>query len=143
MPTLEKLSPFRELDVFERRMRRMFSDFPVPIPFVPPLTPAADVYETDGELVVELEVPGYEEKELDVAVVDHTLVVRGAREEKTEQQEKAMRVHERLASTFERRFELPPETDTEHASATYRKGLLTLHVPKTETLEPRSIPIES
>src|SRR5215204_4883315 len=69
MPTLERFSPFHELDLLDRRMRRMFSDFP----FVPALTPAADVYETDGELVVELEVPGYEEKELDIEVSDHTL----------------------------------------------------------------------
>jgi HSP20 family protein len=141
MPTLEKLSPFRDLDVFERRMRRLFSDFPVPVPFLPALTPAADVYETDDELVVELEVPGYEEKELDVAVVDHTLVVRGAREETTEKEEKTVRLHERLASTFERRFELPPQTDAEHASASYRKGLLTLHVPKTAEAARRTIPI--
>ena len=62
MPVLERLSPFRELELLDRRMRRMFSD----LPFVPAITPAADVYETDGELVVELEVPGYEEKELEI-----------------------------------------------------------------------------
>lgn len=139
MPVLEKLSPFRDIDLIERRMRRMFSD--IPFPFMPALTPAADVYETDGEFVVELEVPGYEEKELDIEVSDHMLTIRGAREEEIEKKEKALRLHERLEATFERRFELPVETDSEHLSAIYSKGVLTLHVPKTVQLQPRKIEI--
>jgi HSP20 family protein len=137
MPVLERLSPFRELELLDRRMRRMFSD----LPFVPALTPAADVYETDGELVLELEVPGYEEKELEIELSDHTLVVKGDRTEETESKEKMLRVHERLESTFVRRFELPAETDTERVSATYAKGLLTLHVPKVPEFTPRKISI--
>jgi HSP20 family protein len=135
MAVLER-TPFRELDAFDRRMRRLFSDFP----FVPASTPAADIYETDGELVVELEVPGYEEKELDIEVSDHTLVVRGERKEESETKEKAV-LRERLPSTFVRRFVLPAETDTEHVSATYAKGVLTLHVPNAAEFKPRKVTI--
>ena len=120
-------------------MRRMFSD--PSFPFVPTLAPAADVYETDGELVVELEVPGYGEKDLDVEVVDHTLIVKGEREEEIETKEKALRLHERLESKFERRFELPAKTDSEHLSASYGKGVLTLHMPKRAQVKPRTIEI--
>ena len=71
MPLLEKWTPFQELDVVDRRVRRFFEDLGV----APALTPAADVYETDTELVVELEVPGFAEKEIEVQVRDHMLSV--------------------------------------------------------------------
>jgi HSP20 family protein len=63
----------QELDSIERRMRRAFEEFG----FAPAFVPAADVYETDGELVVEIEVPGYEEQELEIELSDHTLTVKG------------------------------------------------------------------
>jgi HSP20 family protein len=139
MPAIELFSPFRDFDLMDRRMRRLFSD--VSFPIAPALAPAADVYETDGELVVELEVPGYEEKELKVEVTDHTLLVKGERKEETKKEDKTLRLHERLESTFERRFVLPAETDSEHVSASYGKGLLTLHVPKRAQPKPRTIEI--
>ncbi|HVA32483.1 MAG TPA: Hsp20/alpha crystallin family protein [Gaiellaceae bacterium] len=113
----------------------MFSD--LSFPFLPAVTPAADVYETDGEFVVELEVPGYEEKDLAVELSAHTLTVKGEREAVTEK----LRLHERLESTFERRFELPAETDGERMSASYSNGVLTLRVPKTAEFKPRKIEI--
>ncbi len=131
MPLLERWTPFRDLDLMDRRMRRFFEDLGV----VPALTPAADVYETDGELVVELEVPGFDEKELEIEVRDHTLSVSGERKEEMERKEKTLRLRERLEKRFERRFELPVEADSEHVTAAYAKGVLTVHVPKTTTTE--------
>lgn len=139
MPVIERYSALRDFDLMERWMRRIFSDFSPS--FVPSMTPAADVYETDGEFVVELEVPGYEENDLSVELVDHTLTVRGTREEDTERKDKTLRLHERLESFFERRFELPLETDGEHVKAAYGKGVLTLHVPKTAESKPRKVEI--
>jgi HSP20 family protein len=139
VPVLERFSPFRDLDLMERRMRRLFSE--VPLPFVPAMTPAADVYETSSELVVELEVPGFTEKELDVEITDHTLTVKGMRSEEKEQEDRRLRLHERLEAAFERRFELPAETDSEQLTATYGNGVLTLHVPKTAEFKPRRIEI--
>jgi HSP20 family protein len=139
MTLLEKWTPLRELDLMDRRMRRFFED----IGIVPALAPAADVYESDGEVIVELEVPGFDEKELSVEVFDHTLAVKGERAEETKKQEKAIRLHERLESRFERRFELPPEVDAKHVSASYEKGVLTLHVPKTAEHKPLTVPIET
>ena len=54
LTTLVKWNPFRELDLMERRVRRMFED----VGFAPAPLPAADVYETESEFVLELEVPG-------------------------------------------------------------------------------------
>jgi HSP20 family protein len=107
----------------------------------PAALPAADVYETEGEVVVELEVPGFEESEIDVEVTDRTLVVKGARKEEKEEKEKSFWMRERLESTFERRFALPPETDAKSVSAKFGKGVLEVHVPKAANVTPRKIEI--
>ena len=75
MATLVKWAPFQDLDAIGRRMRRMLEDFGVG----PEPLPAADVYETEKEVVVELEVPGFDDNELKLEVSDHTLTVKGER----------------------------------------------------------------
>jgi HSP20 family protein len=105
--------------------------------------PAADVYETEGEYVYELEVPGFVEKELAVEVTDHTLMVKGTRTVEKEETQRSFRLHERLAKEFERRFELPMEADTETISAKFANGVLELHAPKVRTTEPRKIAISA
>jgi HSP20 family protein len=74
-------------------------------------SPTADVYETPEELVIELEVPGYEDRGLGLAVSDHMLTITGAHEETTEKVEKTFRLHERIGGTFERSFVVPPEIE--------------------------------
>ena len=74
---------------------------------VPMLAPAANVYETADELVVELEVPGFDEKDLDVEVIDHVLTIKGTRKETREQEDRTFRLHKQLDREFLRRFELP------------------------------------
>jgi HSP20 family protein len=135
--TIVKWTPFMELDSMERRMRRWFEEFG----FVPALAPATDIYETDEEYVVEVEVPGYEETELTVEVVDHTLAIRGQREKTKEENVKAFTLHERLERQFERRFVLPSEADTEHLKAVFAKGVLEVHAPKAKTVEPKKVAI--
>jgi HSP20 family protein len=137
MPLLEKWTPLREMDLMDRRMRRFFED----LGFVPALAPAADVYETESELVVELEVPGFDEKEIEIEVRDHTLQIMGERKEETEKKEKSVHLRERLEKKFTRRFELPAEIDSEHVSAEYEKGVLTVHVPRVAKLQPHKVEI--
>lgn len=139
MTTMLKWSPFQDLDSMERRMRRMFEE----IGFASTLLPAADVYETDEEIVLEVEVPGYDEKELGIEVSDHRLTIRGERKETTEQKEKAFRLHERLEREFERFFRLPAEADTEHIEAKFAKGVLEVHAPKLSVSKPQKIAIKA
>lgn len=137
MLTLETWSPTRELDRMERRFRHLFDT----VGFAPPVEPAADVYETETEFVLELEVPGFDEKELAVEITDHALIVSGEHEQEVERKDHERVLHERLESRFSRRFQLPAASDTEHISAACEKGLLTLHVPKAATEPVRKIEI--
>ena len=134
---LIRWSPFPELDVMERRMRRFLED----IGAAPMTLPAADVYETDGDYVFELEVPGFEEKELAVNVSDHTITVKGERVETKEEKDKTFHLRERLATQFERRFELPPEALTDKVFADFEAGVLTVHAPKEAAAKPREVEI--
>lgn len=139
MTTLVRWAPFRDLDVIERRMRRMLEDFGV----APAPLPAADLYETDKELVVELEAPGFEDKELALEVSDHTLTITGERTREKEEKEKTFYLHERLEKRFERSFTLPPEADIEHVDAKFHGGVLEVHVPKIEQVEARKVEIQA
>jgi len=137
MTTIVKWAPFQDLDVIERRMRRMLEDFGL----APAPLPAADLYETETELIVELDVPGFDEKELALEVSDSTLTIRGERRKEKEELEKTFYLHERLEKHFERRFKLPPEADLDHVEATFHTGVLEVHVPKIEPAKARKIRI--
>jgi HSP20 family protein len=139
MTTLVRWAPFQDLDVIERRMRRLLEDFGV----APAPLPAADLYETEKELIVELDVPGYDEKELALEVTDHTLTIKGERTKEAEKKERAFYLHERLEKHFERSFRLPPEADVEHVDAKFGKGVLEVHVPKIELTKARKIEIKA
>ena len=137
--TIVRWSPFPEIEAIDRRFRRMFDEFGIgSLPL-----PAADIYETDKEYAFELEVPGFEEKELSIEVSDHTLVVKGEQLETKEEMDKQYRLHERLEKTFERRFTLPLEADTTKIGAEFTKGVLTVHAPKVDIPKPRKVAIEA
>jgi HSP20 family protein len=133
-----RLLSFPELDGFERRMRRMLAETGIS----PPLPPT-DSYETETEYVVELEVPGFDAKEVELEITDHTLIVKGKRAEMKEEKEKTFHFHERLERQFERRFFLPAEADVEHLSAQFAKGVLEVHAPKPKAPKPRKVPIKA
>ena len=127
MTLLEKWTPFRDLDLVEHRIRRMFEELGLAASIAP-----TNVYETDDAVVFEVDVPGFDEKELEVKVLDHTVSITGHRAP-TEPvgQEKELLLRERLEKHFQRRFELPGEIDREHVAASYAKGVLTVRVPTT------------
>ena len=132
-----KWTPFTELDSMERRMRRIFEENG----FAPVLAPAADVYATEDEFVVELEVPGYTEQELSIEVFDHMLAIKGSRTKEKEETKKEFALRERLEREFERRFILPSEADTEHLKAVFSEGVLEVHAAKLQTAKPKKVAI--
>jgi HSP20 family protein len=137
MTTLIKWAPFQDFDVIDRRMRRMLEEFGV----APAALPAANLYETERELIVELDVPGFDEKELALEVSDHTLTVKGERLAHEEEKDKTFYLHERLEKHFERSFTLPVDADVEKVKANFKTGVLEVHVPKIEAAKPRKIEI--
>src|SRR5574340_812109 len=116
--------PFRELGLLQDRMNRLFQDFSSTTSreegltagtFVPPV----DVYEDEHAITLKMEVPGIEQKDIDVRVENSTLSVRGERKfEKEEKEENFHRIERRYGSFF-RSFSLPTSVDTDNVTADY------------------------
>lgn len=104
--------------------------------------PRVDVNETDKEIILDIELPGIDKKDVKVEVKDNTLSISGERnqEKKTENAE-SCRV-ERHYGKFERTFALPDTVLTDNVSAKYKDGILILTLPKTEKAKPKEIAVE-
>ena len=105
-------------------------------------TPAVNVYEDKEALFLELQLPGIDLEDLTVSVVDRFLQVRGERKAEHGNNKNGYHVREAPYGSFARRFDLPAYVNPGEAKATYRKGVLTISVPREEKAKPRVIPIE-
>jgi HSP20 family protein len=94
-------------------------------------SPSVDVSETDKDVCVTVELPGMDEKDIDLAIAENALTIKG--EKKTEKEEKNEgRYHiERSYGSFQRRIMLPCEVNTDKTKATFKKGVLKVTLPKT------------
>ena len=140
---ITRWDPFREVVALQNRVNSLFRDLndgedPVAAAsFVPPV----DVYEDAQKLVLKLEVPGIEEKDLDVRVEDHTLTVKGERKFEAEEKEQNFHRIERRYGSFFRAFTLPSTVDTESVAASYNAGVLKLELKKKPDAQPKQIKI--
>jgi HSP20 family protein len=97
--------------------------------------PAMDIVEGEKEFTLTAELPGLDEKNVDVSVEDGLLTIKGEKtEEKEEKKESAadkkFYLYERSYGTFSRSFALPPSVDPTKVEAEFKKGVLTVHLPK-------------
>jgi HSP20 family protein len=141
---ITRWDPFREVVALQNRMNSLFGNLNNETEN--PLTtasfvPAVDVYEDEKKVVLKLEVPGIEEKDLDVSVENHTLTVKGERKfEKEEKEENFHRIERRYGS-FYRAFSLPSTVDTENIAAKYEAGVLKLELKKKPEAQPKQIKV--
>lgn len=123
-------------------MDRLLGDFR-PEPFTFGLTrlirpeevthaPRVDLYETDGELVAKVELPGVKKEDVEVEHEDGQLVIRGKTHREEEVNEAGVYRRERYHGEFQRVVPLPVEIDEEHITATFEDGVLEVRAPKTE-----------
>jgi HSP20 family protein len=124
----------RPLQQLHRGIDRLFDDFmerlwPEAIEGEV-LSPRVDVAETDKEVTVTAEMPGLDEKDIDVSLESDSLVIRGKREATKEDKGKSFYHVERAYSSFYRTVPLACKIDDKKIKATYKKGLLTIQLPK-------------
>lgn len=106
------------------------------------LSPNVDVRETDNEITLTAELPGLDEKDVEVIVENRTLTIRGTKREEKEQGEGKARLIERRYGSFARSFTLPPHVDEAKIKAQFEKGLLRLSMPKSQNAKPSGRRIE-
>jgi HSP20 family protein len=127
-----------ELDAMTESFDRMFGVRPASAG-TRGFVPATDVFETEGEIVIELDVPGIHPENLSAEVVDGQLVVTGERSSSEGAQRRYR--SERWQGRFVRTFSVPRGVDGSAISAHYENGVLRLTLPKAEDAKPRRISI--
>jgi HSP20 family protein len=146
MTVLTRFEPFREISTLQDRMNRLFRDTYSGEGRDESLTtssfaPAVDVYEDEHKVTLKIEVPGIDEKDIDVRVENDTLTVHGERKIEKEEKEENYRRVERQYGSFTRTFTLPQTVDTENVSANYDKGVLKISLPKKAEAKPKQIKV--
>ena len=145
MTVLTRWDPFREFSTLQDRMNRLFHDSlgdgREEALTTTAFAPAVDVYEDEHNVTLKIEVPGIDEKDIDVRIENNTLTVHGERKfEKDEKEENYRRV-ERQYGSFTRTFTLPNTVETENVSANYDKGVLKIKLAKKAEAKPKQIKV--
>lgn len=124
--------PFREMNALRQEMNRLFDDALVPTSrengFA--FMPAAELEETDEAVLLKLEVPGIEAKDLDIQVTSESVAVTGERKSETKTEEKGMTRTEFRYGKFQRVIPLPVRINNQEVKADYKDGILHLTLPK-------------
>src|SRR5712691_3139328 len=145
MTVLTRWDPFREFTTLQDRMNRLLRDSfgsesqeaLASISFAP----AVDVYEDEHNVTLKIEVPGIDEKDIDVRIENNTLTVHGERKFEKEEKEENFRRVERQYGSFIRSFTLPNTVDSEKVSANYDKGVLKITLAKKAEAKPKQIKV--
>jgi len=146
MTMLTRWDPFREFVTLQDRMNRLFRDSfgsegqdeaLTSTAFAPPV----DVYEDEHNVTLKIEVPGIDEKDIDVRIENNTLTVHGERKFEKEEKEENYRRVERQYGSFTRTFTLPNTVNHDNVQADYDKGVLKIKLEKKAEAKPKQIKV--
>lgn len=104
-------------------------------------TPAVDIFETENELILTAEVPGIEDKDIEIKIEDNTLSLKGERKFEKETKEENYHRIERAYGSFYRSFTLPNYIDQDKIRAEHQNGVLKITMPKKAELKPRKVKV--
>src|SRR5258706_2309458 len=130
IPAALRQDPFMTL---RNQMDRLFDTFGTwPNETASDVTPRVDVSETDKEIDIDAELPGLEDKDIDVTLSGDTLTIRGEKKSEHEEKKKNYYVSERSYGSFSRSIQLPFDADPNNISAKFDKSVLHIAIPKPE-----------
>jgi HSP20 family protein len=141
--------PFREFSALQSQMNRLFQDAFGDFNFEGEavgeygFTPAADVFEDDNNVELAIELPGIEEKDLNIRIEDNVLTVDGERKLQGHGKKENFLRRELHHGKFSRSFTLPGSANPEHVNADYVNGILHVRLGKRAGARPKRIPISS
>ena len=147
MTSLIRFSPTSDMRRLQREIDGLFDSFFPTRPLTEQgdgtlWSPRMDLSETTDAYFVHVDLPGLSKEDLEINYEDGTLSISGERRaEETEEGRKYVRV-ERSYGRFYRAFSLPQSVDVDNIEATFKDGVLTIHVPKTEEVRPRRISVK-
>lgn len=138
--------PFVELNAYRDALRQLVeSGWVMPRDFMPSAMTAVviplDLIDTGAALVVQANLPGVKAEEVNITVTGNTLNIKGLVQERKEFQDASFLRRERRTTNFSRSISLPVAVNAEHGEARFKDGILTLTLPKAETVRPKSVKI--
>jgi len=116
-----------------------FAEMSTATPTTSTFAPTFDVKETKDAYVFKADLPGIEEKDLDISLTADRLAISGSREEEKREESETFYAYERGYGSFSRSFSLPEGVDVDGADAKMENGVLTISVPKKATSKPRKL----
>lgn len=139
--------PFRDLITVREKMNRLFDDEMTSHGEEKDMvasswTPFVDIYENEDKVVLTAEVPGIEDKDIEIKIEDNTLAIKGDRKFEKETKEDNYHRIERAYGTFQRSFTLPNYIDQEKIKAEHKRGVVQINMPKRHESKPRKIKIQ-
>jgi HSP20 family protein len=143
---LIRYEPWSVVNRLHHSLDSLFNEFNSPAASSSPSVswvPRVDVHEEKERFVVLADVPGVEPKDIDITAENGVLTVRGERRSEKRETENGYERIERVSGTFLRRFKLPEGANTESITAKQTNGVLEVTIPKTPTVQPRKIAINS
>ena len=140
--------PFRDLNMLQDRMNRLFDDAGRPWRTDEPAattswSPSVDIFETECEIVVKAELPGMDRKDIQLNLENNVLSLRGERKFQKETKDDNYHRIERSYGVFSRAFSIPATVDEERIRADYKDGVLKIVLPKKDQAKPKQIKIAS
>ena len=146
MTQLTRWDPLRDLATMQNRINRFVRESyspeaPEEVLTTTSFAPPVDIYEDEHTITVKMEVPGIDEKDIDVRIEGNTLTVHGERKLEKEEKEENFRRVERHYGSFTRSFTLPGSVDPGQVSADYDKGVLKIKLPKKAEAKPQQIKV--
>ena len=148
MSNLTRWEPEREMTLREA-MDRLFDDaFTRPFFFSREggstwSSPAIDMYQTDNDVVVKAALPGIKADEVQINVTGDVLTIRGETKHEDEKKERSWHIREHRYGAFERSVRLPTGVMSDRAKADFENGVLTITLPKTEEVKPKTITVKT
>lgn len=133
--------PFRELARMEREMEDLFGRVEWPWRAERGWVPAVDMVDAKDEIVLRADLPGMDEKSIDVTVQDGALTISGERKEEKEEKKEDYYYSERTYGSFSRTVMLPAGVEADKVKATFKKGVLEIHLPKAKEAKGKKIDI--
>jgi len=103
-------------------------------------TPALDVYQNNDNVIAVVELPGMRKEDIDISLHDGMLTIAGERQSSSSEGENAERT-ERFSGKFRRSITLPTRVDADKVSASYKDGILTVTLPKSEEAKPKKVEV--
>ena len=130
---LVRWQPFQEIDSLQREMNRLFDSLTLPPEKMGmSLFPAAELHETPDAVILKLEVPGIDVKDLDIQVSADAVAITGERKSENHTEEKGVTRSEFHYGKFHRVIPLPIRMQNTQVQANYQEGILSLTLPKAE-----------